>query len=403
MRSLIRRWSLLFSFLAAAGRVAAVPALLPTTQGDESLLPPVAADAPAALHAGPWVQEVSAQTTTLMFETTAPLAVTVTLRLAVGGNILAEVTDRPVRIHAVKATGLTPGTTYHYTLTAPDADKPLAAGELTTWPEDLSTVRFFAYGDTRTRPDEHRRIAEAMAAGAADHLFVLHSGDLVADGRVYSQWQDQFFGPAQALFARLPVYAVPGNHERGSELFRAYLAQPAPEWYFSLRVGPVHLTCIDNYRDLAEGEAWRTTDQGRWLVADLEKAQSAPWRIAMFHTPLYSLGPHGKLDDAGRPKESAMRFAREKLEPLLRANGYQLTINGHDHVYERSEKDGLTMITAGGGGAPNYAQGPPAQNPYSKIFLSTTHYCDFTADEHTLECRVYDGAGQQIDRFILRR
>ena len=63
---------------------------------------------------------------------------------------------------------------------------------------------------------------------------------------------------------------------------------------------------------------WRETPQGKFLLSEFARPHDTPWRVAMLHTPLYSRGPHGQLDAAGRPKEKPMRFAREVLEPLLR-------------------------------------------------------------------------------------
>lgn len=379
-----------------AVRVAAAVTLAPTPAHDESFLPAPAADATPGLFLAPFVQAVSATGASLVFETTVPLAARVTVRGA-------SLNDAAVRIHSVAITGLAANTTYDYAVTLADAPEPAARGHFRTWPADLSTIRFFVYGDTRTRPAEHRRVCASMAERGAGHQFVLHSGDLVADGRKHELWQSEFFDPGAELFGQLPVLPIAGNHERNTDLFPAYFVLPDSEWCWGLTVGPVHFTAVDFYKVNWATADWRDSAEGKWFLADLQRAQASPWRVAMFHTPLWSRGPHGKLDADGHAVEGPMRFAAEVLFPLLKEAGYRVIFGGHDHLYERSERDGVTTVTSGGGGAPNYGIGPESQNPYSKVVVSTVHYCDVQADAHAFRCTARDPDGKVLDDFTLNQ
>jgi hypothetical protein len=75
-------------------------------------------------------------------------------------------------------------------------------------------------------------------------------------------------------------------------------------------------------------------------------------------------------------------------------------VNGHDHVYERSEiPDGPTLITSGGGGGRLYrsrSAGPP--NPFTKVFRSTHHYLKFHVGPDGASMRAIDLEGSEIDR-----
>lgn len=386
------RW-LLLALLPAALALSA-PQLQSTPPAEAPELAP-ATGAPALL-VKPYLQNVGPDRAGIWFETATDQAATVTLT---PGDLQA--TGPAQRIHGFTATGLAADTEYRYTVSFDGT--AAAEGSFKTWPAQLERIRFFAYGDTRTRPDEHKKVAEAMAAMADGHLFVLHSGDLVADGTKHEQWPAQFFNPAENLLAKVPLLPSMGNHEKKTSLFRSYFDLPGEEYYYSYRIGPVHVTVIDNYRDLGFANDWRETPQGKWLLQDLQDAESAPWRIALFHTPVYSRGPHGKLNEDGLPKEEPMRFALQELLPLLKQHGYRLTVNGHDHLYERSESDNLVMLTSGGGGAPAYNIGPETQNPLSKLVVSTTHFIDLTADSETLTFRAIDAGGKVIDEQTLRR
>lgn len=350
------------------------------------------------VHLAPYLQAVGRDRAAILCET----LVDSTLQFQLSGpGGEATVTSGPVRLHEVEATGLEPASAYTYTVRR--GETVLGEGSFHTWPATDDEIRFLIYGDTRTRPDEHHKIASAMAeALRPEHRFVLHSGDLVADGRVWEQWKTQFFDPGNVLFSKVTVLPCPGNHERGSELFREYFRLPDPEWYWALDVGPLHLVALDLYRELSpDNENWRETPQGAWLVDNL--ASERPWKLLMLHTPIWSLGPHGRARDDGLPREDPMRFARVNLMPLLIEAGYRLVVSGHDHVYERSLVDGITLITSGGGGAPTYDRGPDEQNPHSQVFSSVTHYCDVTVTAEQIRIVAIDGDGNTIDHVTLTR
>ncbi|MBI5832583.1 MAG: metallophosphoesterase [Armatimonadetes bacterium] len=391
------RW--LAVLLVGLRTLCAAPVLTPTAGPDPKDLP-APTDTGEVLWIKPYLQAVTADSAILRFETRVAQAAHVTIASANTDRAPQVAVDDPaVRFHRVLATGLTPETDYRLSVSVDG--KEVGGASLTTWSQAPKTFKFFVYGDTRTRPAEHAKICAAMAQRAAGHLFVLHSGDLVADGKQYPLWRREFFQPAGELMARLPMITVPGNHEHETPLYLAYLDLPEPRWHWAFSVGPVHVLGLDSYHELV-GSGWRRTASGKWLLAELPKAKE-PWRLAVFHTPLYSLGPHGVQDDDDEPKEPEMRWSREQLEPLLRQAGYTVTFNGHDHVYERSFKDGLLMLTSGGGGAPLYKPAKSDQNPWSQKLMSTTHFLDITASESTLDVVVLDADGRTVDSFVVTR
>jgi hypothetical protein len=54
-------------------------------------------------------------------------------------------------------------------------------------------------------------VAESVVRSDPD--FILHVGDLVANGRTYAEWGPQFFTPATNMLKRAPLFPVLGNHE----------------------------------------------------------------------------------------------------------------------------------------------------------------------------------------------
>ena len=121
-------------------------------------------------------------------------------------------------IHDVELLGLTPDIMYYF-ICAGDAGGWSSERAFRTAPSISSNVRFVVGGDSRTSPLERARISKAMAK--FNPSFVMHSGDMVADGRIQSQWDswltdvnDHWIGENNLT---IPIMPVLGNHEnRGS-------------------------------------------------------------------------------------------------------------------------------------------------------------------------------------------
>ena len=109
----------------------------------------------------------------------------------------------------------------------------------------------------------------------------------------------------------------------------------------------------------------------------------------LFHHPVISSGPYPDEKNLSR-----------RLLPLLEKHGVDIVFVGHEHVYERSFKDGITHVTTGGGGAPLHLK--LRHNPYGRVFASVHHFCVLRAAGRTLEVRVYDEDMGLIDEFRLK-
>ncbi len=79
-------------------------------------------------------------------------------------------------------------------------------------------------------------------------------------------------------------------------------------------------------------------------------AQNAPFAIVFLHEPLFPVVPNHGLD---RHKEE-----RDRLHRLFLEMGVRLVVSGHDHIYDRSDRSGITYVIAGatGGMLPSFAR-----------------------------------------------
>src|SRR5436190_4467659 len=138
--------------------------------------------------------------------------------------------------------------------------------------------------------------------------------------------------------------------------FGAVAGDPS-KGYYSFDVGTWHLVAL-NSQCVQAGGCKTTTEQGKWLKADLA-AHPAKCTLAYMHVPRFSSGGHAKAI----------------VQPLwdeLYAAGADVVLSGHDHIYERlapmtpsGELDpvhGIRQFVVGTGGATHTAIGTIAPN-----------------------------------------
>ncbi len=307
--------------------------------------------------------------------------------LELGGERVGE--GGPAQTHRVRLQGLSAGRTYWYTVKAAVGDQSVSVGPhcFRTPSPWLSRWSFAAYGDTRSRPEAHRQVVAAMLA--ANPRLILHTGDLVADGRSMDDWYHFF--PVIGIFARnLPCYPAIGNHERNAALYYELLPIPSgggdygSEWY-TFTYGNCQFYVLDSNRRIAE--------QTEWLRAQLAqpKPPAVHWRIAMWHHPPFSSGPHG-----------GNATIQRQWCPLVENGDVTLVFCGHDHLYERSVHGGVHYVTLGTGGAPLYSPGA-SPNPYSRFALAALGFCRIEVTPSQLRYVFVDTNQNRYDEFTVVR
>ncbi|MFJ2728010.1 purple acid phosphatase family protein [Streptomyces collinus] len=291
--------------------------------------------------------------------------------------------------------GLRPGTTYYYGVghegwdpAAPAHRAALAS--FRTAPAAAERFVFTAFGDQGV----------GRAANANDHLvrrqdpaFHLHAGDIcyadvngagrTSDGYDPTFW-DLFLKQNEPVARSVPWMVTTGNHDMeawyspdgyGGQLARFSL----PDSGFDPRGTPgayaftygntafVALDANDVSYEIPANHGHSDGRQTRWLDAKLRELRArrgVDFVVVFFHHCAYSTSQHAS--DGG---------VRAKWLPLLARHRVDLVINGHNHVYERTDairngavgrevpiggstdpaRDGIVYVTAGGGGRDLYS------------------------------------------------
>jgi tartrate-resistant acid phosphatase type 5 len=175
-----------------------------------------------------------------------------------------------------------------------------------------------------------------------------------------------------------------GNHDwvtAGAVPYLDYFELPGNERYYELDRGPVGLFAVDSDPNEPDGITSGST-QAQWLMTALA-GSAASWKLVYFHHPPYSSGLHGDTP--------------ELQWPFL-AWGATAVLTGHDHTYERLEKDGFPYIVNGLGGRSIYAF--PTVSPYSVVRYNADYGAMLVeARPEWLRLQFYNRTGQLIDTY----
>jgi predicted phosphodiesterase len=345
------------------------------------------AQAGEAFRKGPYLQNVSRNSITVLWEGRDECAGEVRLYDHGDGHGDGNRQQEPARVipargahddvYEIVIDGLTAGRRYRYEVAC---GGEVEQGEFATAPEPGMPFSFVVFGDSRSNAGSHRMVVERIQREVPD--FLIGTGDMVDDGSQERQWQE-FFDIERDLLRENVLFPAVGNHDRQgrgrtADNFRKYFALPEnsldPERYYAFTYGSARFLVLDS-----NAYSFSLTDQTAWIERELQSARLDP-RIehvfVIMHHPPFSVSLHGGQNDL-----------RERWTPLFEKYQVTAVFSGHDHVYSRAEHEGVRYLVSGGAGAPVY---PRARRP-SPIDLAAVQY--FERVHHYVRVQV-------IGRFV---
>ena len=287
-------------------------------------------------------------------------------------------------------TGLRPDTVYYYCIDNGSARSAVKTFE--TAPESRDAGTAFMYmgdiqvsRDAQTEYDMWGRFLKNVYKSHPDIKFGLLGGDIVESGVSAKQF-GYFLKNAESVFSSIPLMTTNGNHESNfpdsgkPELYLDMFSLPEngpdgfKEEFYSFDYGDCHITVLNSWVFSGE-QKLGSADLDRikkWIDSDLRSSR-ARFSIVVMHHPVYALAN----DDV-----SAKIY--DEWRPLFEADGVDLVLCGHQHVYARSYP-----LTAGGldySDGVTYVMGMSGQKFYT------------SADETKQERVIYSKANCQIIR-----
>jgi hypothetical protein len=173
-----------------------------------------------------------------------------------------------------------------------------------------------------------------------------------------------------------------GNHEYDAKPYYDLFILPEPKRYYTFTAGPAQFFILDG-----DWSGRKDPQQRAWLESELKKS-GARWKFAVLHQPVVSC----PCDDFS-PETSMYRiFGR-----ILEEGGVTAVFQGHNHNYQRAERNGVLYITTGGAGAPLYPVGD--LTPETRFARVVNHYVRVRLRDRTLSLEAVDLNGQVFDRL----
>lgn len=240
-----------------------------------------------------------------------------------------------VNRHTVTIEGLKPGTTYYYRIG--DASYGFWSDVATiTTADNSDSFTFFHVSDSQGGSERHydkwSNLVDTAFTMYPDAAFLMHTGDHVDHGDNFKQWKWMFNSAADNLMSSV-LMPTAGNHENHGEyaLDDNFILSNVPEQdtmtgvYYSFDYNNAHFIVLNSNDDEDNGIS---EEQIEWMKADAASSD-AEWKFVMLHKAPYSNGSH--YDDG---EVIELRKTLSKLMPEL---GIDMVLQGHDHVYLRTD------------------------------------------------------------------
>ena len=236
--------------------------------------------------------------------------------------------------HTAEITGLEPGTKYSYRVGDKSRGWWSDAGVIETADKSDGFTFFHVTDEQSQNAIQYQKwgsVVDTALSLFPQGKFFMSTGDQVDYTEHFTQWS--WFFNASANIKNSVIMPTAGNHEdEGYMLDQNFILPTTVEQdreigvFYSFDYNNAHFIVL-NTNNLSEDEAL-SDDQLAWLKADAEKSD-AQWTIVALHKALYSNGSHYDDDDV-----VAMR---EQLCGLMPELGIDLVLQGHDHVYLRTD------------------------------------------------------------------
>lgn len=280
-------------------------------------------------------------------------------------------------IYSANLANLEAKTTYFYKVSS-DTSNEREILNFTTLPSrDSTSLKFLVFGDSRSQREQRGELVNKVIENFEDIEFSIHTGDIVNDGRIQTEW-NEYFDDAEDLTKKVPGYYIEGNHEYNDGYMYDNIPLPSNgfnSYYYNFSIGPINFIGLNTHRDPSIQTTWLETALNNSYNDD-----NTLWNVVYMHEPIFN-------SRSTRPDRYDLITS---WCPLFEEYNVDLIFAGHNHYYERSypmnclkqyddtssfyfknPSNPIYFIT-GGAGAPLYIRDT---NPdYAPFYNSTYHF-----------------------------
>lgn len=227
------------------------------------------------------------------------------------------------------------------------------------------TFSFMVCGDPQIgRPFSTNLVPRVIEeANRRKPLFLMFVGDLTENGM--KRDFEKFLRISKSC--RVPVFAIPGNHDRWV-LGRYHYMRLFGPLYYSFDYGGYHFLCLDN----SSGSLYPV--EREWITRDLAGSRGLE-KFIFLHVPPYDPRPWGHHQMVSRDETSW-------LLDLASCQRTAALFSGHVHGFYEMRSHGIPIfISAGGGGI---LVGDPKIHGFSHYLWVTIHGDSIAAEPQPL-------------------
>ena len=241
-----------------------------------------------------------------------------------------------VNRHIIKLSGLKPGTKYCYRVGDASRGWWSETGVIDTV-DNSNTLSFLHVTDPQSVTEKQYAENWALTLNTAfnNHNpdFIVNTGDLVDNGGDFVEWKRMFNSASKELMSTA-LMSASGNHEARGDfaLVNNFVFSGIDEQdtvtgvYYSFDYNIAHIAIL-NSNELNSSNGL-SDEQIEWLKNDMNSSDK-PWKFVALHKAPYSNGSH--FDDKD------VEAIRAQLQTLMPELGIDLVLQGHDHVFMRTD------------------------------------------------------------------
>ncbi len=308
---------------------------------------------------GPYLQMSTPKSIIIRWRTDIAAASKINFGLTKGALNFSKSDDVPKTEHIIKIDNLNPNTKYLYEVATGNTVLQSSADNFFITNPPIGSeqkVAIWALGDMGMGTESQKKVYQQYlnyTDKIHTDLWLLLGDNAYAQGYDW-EFQQRFFEYYQndRLMKQTVIFPSPGNHDYTPTTNRI-IEDPILDYfkifnmptngevggipskskaYYSYDYANIHFISLDSYGIEALDKYLYSPDskQMKWLEEDL-KANKQKWTIVYWHHPPYTMGSRNS------DTESDLKSIRENVVPLLEKYKVDLVLNGHSHVYERSQ------------------------------------------------------------------
>ena len=363
---------------------------------------------------GPWLTNPGDTNIAVNFVMKDAEAKEYTVEVAEQGKVISTVktqafdVDAEKKLYYAEIKDLKAGTTYTYTLIAPDKNRS-ASKTFTTFSSADKEYTVFVNSDIHNRSS---LLAHMMQSGKrADSALYVLLGDQIAnriDENPYSTIMGGFLTDlTRSAEGKFPVVVLRGNHEcrgKNTHVWNNFFPAPENRTYYSTRLGNTFYLFLDS----ADADTNKIRDaiypaQREWIKKELESepCRTATFRVVMIHYPTHAMNE--KIVNL-----SSGKLLGDLLKSTDPAKRFHLMLSGHRHRYVRTDAGSAAFKVNDSAFEDSVAGNPGKDYPYSLVLLDGRgnggveyNYVLIKNSKDKLHVQSLDHKNNKIDEFAI--